>query len=505
MGVPMSGNPHLHRTLGGLASLRLAVLTMLSLGAVCAWATFYEMDHGTEAAQRDIFRTWWFAAILVVLGINILSVMVSRYPWKPHHAGFLIAHVGILTLLAGSLVSLHYGLDSNLPLYEGESGDRVLLLDRAVMVALPGQAGHGQFPAVFERHPPRPGAERRFEVPGSGVTLVAEDFHPHVKLREEFAAGSEPFPALKLALASSFVNEELWLAARDEARAHVDLGPASFGFHEAQGEKDADALLTHGAGQNHVSFVLMPDASLRYAIFSRSGPGPRGIVKPGESLQTPWMGMTLRVVRLLEKARLVREVAGAAPPEKDTERQPAVKLRLEGAAGRSPSEWLLFGEARTVSFGAGTATLAYRAPEVQLPFKVTLLKFNSDKYPGSSMAATFESWVRVDDAERGSSEHHISMNHPLHYRGYIFFQASFVEGQPMMSVFSVARAPGLPLVYLGVTLIGLGVAWMFYLKPYLARRQAARALAARRSVEEKHEESPGVPVAAAADPASSGA
>ena len=59
--------------------------------------------------------------------------------------------------------------------------------------------------------------------------------------------------------------------------------------------------------------------------------------------------------------------------------------------------------------------------------------------------------------------------------GCIFFQASFVEGEPMMSIFSVARAPGLPLVYAGVALIGMGVAWMFYLKPYLARRQAARA------------------------------
>jgi hypothetical protein len=141
-----------------------------------------------------------------------------------------------------------------------------------------------------------------------------------------------------------------------------------------------------------------------------------------------------------------------------------------------------------VPFGGGVATLAYRAPEVAVPFKVTLLKFQSEKYPGSNRPATFESFVRVDDPERGSSEHHISMNNPMHYRGYIFFQASFVEGTPMMSIFSVARAPGLPLVYLGVTLIGAGVAWMFYLKPYLARRQAARALLAHRERESRNEE-----------------
>jgi hypothetical protein len=125
------------------------------------------------------------------------------------------------------------------------------------------------------------------------------------------------------------------------------------------------------------------------------------------------------------------------------------------------------------------------------------------------MAATYESWVRVDDAEQGVSEHHISMNNPMHYRGYIFFQASYVEGTPMMSIFSVARAPGLPLVYLGVVLIGTGVIWMFYLKPYLARRQAARALAAKRERESRNEApSPPEPVPprpAPAQPAPGGA
>jgi hypothetical protein len=72
------------------------------------------------------------------------------------------------------------------------------------------------------------------------------------------------------------------------------------------------------------------------------------------------------------------------------------------------------------------------------------------------------------------------MNHPLHYRGYTFFQASFVAGEPATSVFSVSRAPGLPLVYLGTTLIGVGVLWLSFVKRWVARRQARQALAARR-------------------------
>jgi hypothetical protein len=123
------------------------------------------------------------------------------------------------------------------------------------------------------------------------------------------------------------------------------------------------------------------------------------------------------------------------------------------------------------------------------------------------MAATYESTVRVEDPEQGTFETLISMNHPLHHRGYIFFQSSFVEGRPMMSIFSVARAPGLPLVYLGTTLIGVGIIWMFYVKPYLAKRQAAAALAAHRARENRNEAKPAdvVPAGTAAHPAPRGA
>ncbi len=494
------------RVFSALASLGLAVTTMLTLGGTCAYATFYEMSHGTEAVQREIYKTWWFALILVTLGCNIFCAMMKRYPFKRHHAGFVMAHIGILTLLAGSLISLHYGLDSNMALFEGESTDRVTLLERSLQVALPDSAAHGHFPVAFEKSAPAPGKERRYAVPGTQVTLVAEDFYPHAAVTESFTEGTTANPALHFVLKAPFATQEAWLVAQDEARSHVDFGPASLGYHVAASDAEATSLLAHGPGQNHVSFVRGPDGSLRYGLTQKSGPGSNGVVKVGEPIQTPWMGMTLLVDQVLEHATLARTVTSAKPPEKDERRMPAVKLHLEGPGGRTPSEWLLWTEARSVRFGNGSATVAYRSPEMQVPFKVTLLKFNSDKYPGSNMAATFESWVRVEDPERGVSEHHISMNHPLHYRGYIFFQASFVEGEPMMSIFSVARAPGLPLVYAGVTLIGLGVAWMFYLKPYLARRQAARALAAHRLREKSHEADPrtdtAVP-ASRAEPASS--
>jgi hypothetical protein len=216
-------------------------------------------------------------------------------------------------------------------------------------------------------------------------------------------------------------------------------------------------------------------------------------------METPWMGMKITVDRYLPGSSPRREIAGADPTGvKDERLLPALKLHLESGGHKSEPQWLSWTDAVRVTLPEGEAALAYRAPVIATPFRVTLLDFNSDKYPGSNMAATFESFVKVDDPEYGVSEHHISMNHPLHYRGYIFFQASYVEGDPMMSIFSVARSPGLPLVYIGTTLISIGVVWMFYIKPYLARRQAARALAAHRLREGNHEKDAAEPAAAPA-------
>jgi len=496
------------RVLDVLSSLRLAVVVMLTLAVTCAYATFYEMEHGTPAVQRDIYMTPGFAGILVLLGINIFSVMVSRWPWKKHHTGFVIAHVGILSLLAGSLISLHGGLDSNMPLYEGETSDRVSLLEKALHVSIPATGAHVSFPVTFEKRPPREGREQRFPVPGSDLTLVADAFEPSVEVHESFAPAETGPPALHLLVQAPMATQDAWLQPDDASRSHLDLGMVSFGFHTAESEDEAQELLRHSEGRNHLSFVQGPSGPLRFAATATSGAPVVGKVEVGQAVPTGWPALGVTVDKYYERAAMRRTVAPAAAETKEERRMSAVRVRLEGKGARSEPEWILWTEARTLPFGSSRVAVAYRSPEVALPFKVTLQKFNSDKYPGSAMAATYESWVRVDDPELGVSEHHISMNNPLHYRGYIFFQASFVEGTPMMSIFSVARAPGLPLVYLGIALIGTGVIWMFYVKPYLARRQAARALAAKLERESRNEApspQPVPPRPAPAEPAPGGA
>ncbi len=462
-----------------LSSMRLAVVSMAVLAVACAVATFYESAHGTAAAQRMFYRTRWFTFVLALLAVGVLLSMLKRLPWRMHQAGFVFAHVGILLILGGSLVSLYRGLDGSLALFEGDTGDRVALQERALAVALPSGLA-ATVPVEFESNPPTPDRPQRFALPG-GATLVADDYARHVVLQETVEEGAGGSPALHIVLTGTFGEQEGWLLASGD-HSKVEFGPLALTLAAAGTEEEAARALA-GTG-NTIAFVRGPGERLRYGMRSTQGASAAGEVEVGRAVPTPWMGMSFTVKRALGSALAVRTAFPATAPEAENRRQPGVRVHLEDGSGAGTPRWIPWTESAALPFAGGRAEVAFRDREAPLPFKMTLLQFRSQKYPGSAMAATYESRVRVDDPELGVSEHLISMNHPLHYRGYIFFQASFVEGAPMMSILSVSRSPGLPLVYAGTALVSLGVAWMFYLKPLLARRQGRRALEAHRHSKE---------------------
>lgn len=460
-----------------LGSLRLAVVIMASLGVACAWATFHEAWYGTASAQRLFYQAPWFTGLLLALAVNITASMLLRFPWSRHNAGFLLAHVGILVLLLGSLISLHRGIDGSMGVYERETTDRVSLRDRSLHVSLPG-AAHASFEA------PRAGAGlQRLPIGDGGDTLVIEEVAAHAVLREDLAeTGQGGWPTLHLQLVHPTLRQEAWLSLESPDASRMDFGPVAFTLARAETTEQAKQLLKPlQAGRNEMRFVAGPGDALAWAIASASGTFSEGGVVLDQPIPTPWMGISISVDRFLPRATRRRVVEPAPPPVEEEQQSPAIRAHVEGPGRRSDSFWLAWNDLLQVPYGAGQATLAFRSSELAVPFRVTLLEFRSEKYPGSNRPASYESRVRVEDPERGVSEHLIAMNRPLHYRGYVFFQSSFVEGEPMLSIFSVARAPGLPLVYLGTLLISLGSAWMFYLKPWLAKRQAQQALEAHRA------------------------
>jgi hypothetical protein len=119
--------------LRALGSLQLAVLLIAVYFAVLVVATALEGRYDAETARSNVYRTNWFAAIHIVLAVNLLSAMLVRLPWRRRHIGFLIAHGGILVLLIGCGLTWWKGLEGQLSVYEGHA-NHVLLIDNGRLV-----------------------------------------------------------------------------------------------------------------------------------------------------------------------------------------------------------------------------------------------------------------------------------------------------------------------------------------------------------------------------------
>ncbi len=101
------------------ASLKLAVVLIFASAAVLGLATFVEKFYGTAGVQFGMYGAWWFTALNALLAWNIFAAAAIRYPWKRHQTGFVITHIGLLTLLFGCLMSRRGGIDAQMPVFEG--------------------------------------------------------------------------------------------------------------------------------------------------------------------------------------------------------------------------------------------------------------------------------------------------------------------------------------------------------------------------------------------------
>jgi hypothetical protein len=116
-----------------LASLKLAVVLILSLAVLLGTATFVEANYGTAAVGFLVYHTWFFATLLALLAVNIFCAAAIRFPWKRHQTGFVVTHVGLLTLLAGSAISDRGSVNSQMLVFLGDSSRVAIDMDQSVL------------------------------------------------------------------------------------------------------------------------------------------------------------------------------------------------------------------------------------------------------------------------------------------------------------------------------------------------------------------------------------
>jgi len=136
---------------------------------------------------------------------------------------------------------------------------------------------------------------------------------------------------------------------------------------------------------------------------------------------------------------------------------------------------------QTITVDGKNYTFTMRPARVIHPFSLTLLKATHTVYPGTDIPKDFRSRVRIDNQQTGEKrEVEISMNHPLRYGGFTYYQYQMDAGQvaeqagrAASSVLSVVRNPGWLTPYIGCAMVGLGlvIQFMFHLVGFVSKQK----------------------------------
>jgi hypothetical protein len=489
------------RLVRALASLKLAVIVLTALTLSLVVATSLESYYDTPTAQYWVYRSTWFHILLGLLAVNLIGVMVDRWPWKQKHLPFLLAHIGILTLLFGAWLTEQIGLDGSLRFTEGESSSTVDI-DRPELVVIDSTASY-RLPMPWQ-----PPSAHFDSIPlqkhGLPYNLVVDQYisraEPEFSFVPKGPSGDHPgLPAVQIKLMGGFMqlNQDLWLWSGDPQTRVTRMGPAWFAIGQEPEHRpnQAGLLLVPGEG-GKVSFVAHTSDGKQVtgtAFGDRLG-------ETGFPINPGWKGgLQAKILRYYPNAeplatyKPARIQYGAQAPGS------AIHVAVPGEAGQEI--WLGLGDHATLYLKGGKPIdIGYTLKRANLAFQLRLERFTVDHYQGTVDPSSYASQVTLLD-HGASTGTRISMNEPLTVRGLTFYQASYEAPQPneqmaklmpgspeleeamrpKTSILSVNHDPGRPLKYAGSLLLVLGAILLFgakYRAAYIRKREAdARVMA----------------------------
>jgi uncharacterized Tic20 family protein len=232
-----------------LCSVKLAVIIIIILAVACILGTVilqmrspedYVNRYGEGLATffsaiqlTDIFHSYWFSFLLVLLCVNLGCCTVKRWRNTVLQIGFLVTHISIIMILIGCVIDMMLGEKGGVNVYEGKSVD--YYLNRADYRKIPLDFKVYCDDFIIERHPPKyklltfvknkelekfipAKVGNKIKIPGSNYAVTVKDHYPDAELRAEpINTSKEPNnPAIYVQMMeSNHVTAEGWLLAKN--------------------------------------------------------------------------------------------------------------------------------------------------------------------------------------------------------------------------------------------------------------------------------------------------
>ena len=454
-----------------IRSMKTMAVLMLIFAVSIGYATFIENDYGTMTAKAEVYNALWFEVLLGALAFNL---MLNIYQYKMYtlkKAPIFIFHIAFLVILFGAAVTRFVGFEGNMHIREGMSSNSIISAETYVMVSASKDGERKEFTESI--YLSKKSANKLTS------TLEVADKKAYIELLEYIPNATETIVADEKgkAIANLMVTagEKGQPVALNEGKFY-DAGNFVLDFNS--GESFDKPVIS----MSIVDDKLYMSHAMKLSFF-RMNDRSKGDLEANEKevfdnrvLYSTDLGSFVLREFLPHASKKIVSDENAKGNESGTE-----ALRFLVSVDGKATEALVFGRSRVVGseqhimLNGVDVHISYGAKELELPFRIKLLDFQLDRYPGSMSPASYASEVvLIDDEEGVNMPYRIFMNNILEHRGYRFFQASY-DRDEKGTVLSVNNDPGTLPSYLGYLLLAIGLFWSLLSKQHRFSKLASKA------------------------------
>ena len=119
-----------------ITSMSFMAFLFLLVAFAMAIATFVESSYGTPTAQALIYKTRWFEAIWILLGINLVNNLIKYRFFTAKRITLGLFHISFLVIILGAAITRYISYEGVMHIRENESTNIILSSDNYLTVTI---------------------------------------------------------------------------------------------------------------------------------------------------------------------------------------------------------------------------------------------------------------------------------------------------------------------------------------------------------------------------------
>lgn len=511
-----------------VSSLKFAVIITSLLAIACVYGTFMESYHGTEYAGRVVYKSWWFMGIQFFMFLSILISTIVRLPPKKRLYGFYVIHIGLLTIFFGSVITYVNGIDGQLELLPNKPANKILLNEDVLKIQFVKEQKALNYKLPYTGYETKlksdyKGIKLKRYLPFSKTKLLWTESHPkdgssakyflyNENFSEDIVVSLNPTSDYKSLIKLGLLNihympEHLYDCFLKESKTGYlfwnletnDCFSIEERGHKVKKTDNGTKFIEFKVRNKTARFFpdfspialkddLTKDNTVPFRAFSRSlfktKPhlflfGERlafyrkskskwvGRAFKEKPLRLPWMNFKIKLEKYT-KAQVPTQIPFYQKPIQINNEMTEGNVRAIELEFNKETYWVRSDAPLSITNSKETINFIISKKNINLPYEITLKNFVMKTDPGTTKAASYESFVSLLDGRNtnGAKKHHVYMNNPLKYDDFTFYQSSYfqIDKNTYGSVFSVNLDPGRPVKYFGCILLILGSIWHYFIR-----------------------------------------